>query len=235
MLIQQTEINMFEITGLRFMLEQCGVPATKSEKFGNLLEQAMLHGIKGTDFPPYTGFTPEDMRLGTNIAKAISERIAKNGKMKRESELRVGDIVRMSDIPGSGWNTMLVLKHDTEKRLLKFSRPYGSLSGAGTTCPSMYVGIENFDAPYNEKLEWQSQYLVVARDTSSLMNDAHSTIRCVDRKRLNAHINVMRTALGLEAWEDDRIAKMEWVDLQQEAMGLANKLIEKELDVPYPE
>jgi len=225
---------MFEITGLRFMLEQCGVPATKSEKMQNLLEQAMLHGIKGTDFPPYTGFTPEDMRLGTQIAKAISERIAKTGKMKREGELRVGDIVRPPAQVG-GWLTMLVLKHDPEKRMLKFSRPYGSLSGAGTTCPTMYVGIESFEAPYNEKPEWQSQYLVIDRDTSSLMGDAHSTIRAINRQRLNAYVNVMRTALGLEAWEDGRIAKMEWVDLQQEAMGLANKLIEKELDVPYPE
>jgi hypothetical protein len=225
---------MFEITGLRFMLEQCGVPAIKSEKLANVLEQSMLHGIKGTTMPPYTGYTTEDMRLATKIAEAVSERIAKRGKLKRESELRVGDIVRSPDMSG-GWTTMLVLKHDTEKRLLKFSRPYGSLSGAGTTCPTMYVGIESFEAPYNSKMEWQSQYVVVDRDTCSLMGDAHSTIRCIPRPRLNAHVNVLRTALGLEAWEDERIAKMEWVDLQQEAMALANKLIDKELDVPYPE
>lgn len=226
---------MLEITGLRRMLEQCGVPATKSENLSSLLEQAMLHGIKGTDFPPYTGMTGDDVLLGTKIAEAISARIAKNGKMKRESELRVGDIVRLLDIPGSGWTTSLVLKHDKEKRMLKFSRPYGSLSGAGTTCPTMYVGIETFEAPYNADPKWQTQYLVVARDTGSLMSDAHSTIRCIDRTRLNKHLNVLRTALGMESWEDDRIAKMEWVDLQNEAMGLANRLIEKELDVPYPE
>lgn len=226
---------MLEITGLRRMLEQCGVPATKSANLVNVLEQAMLHGIKGTEFPPFTDMTGDHLLLGTKIAEAISARIAKNGKLKRESELRVGDIVRILDMPGSGWTTMLVLKHDADKRLLKFSRPYGSLSGAGTTCPTMYVGIENIEAPYNADPKWQTQYLVVARDTVSLMDDAHSTVRCINRVRLNAYINVLRNALGLESWEDDRIAKMEWVDLQQEAMGLANKLIEKELDVPYPE
>lgn len=223
---------MFEVNGLRRMLEECGVPTNKSEKLVNVLEQAMLHGIVGTEFPPYTGFTPPDMRLGTSIAKAISERMAKQGKLKRESELRVGDIVVRAG-QTDPWGHMLVLRHVDRK--ITFSRPYGSMSGAGTTCPSMYVGIENFETSYIEKVEWQSQFVVIGRDTVSLMEDAHNTIHAIDRNRLNKYINVLRNALKLDYWTDGEIAKIEWVHLQQEAMGLANELIKKELDVPYPE
>jgi len=223
-----------EIIGLKNMLEDCGVPGAKSEKLSVLLEQAISDGINGTEFPPYTGFASDDMRLGTQISKAISERIAKRGKMKRESELRVGDIVERAGNTG-GWVQMLVLKHNQHKRVLSFSRPYGSMSGAGTTCPSMYVGIESFDAPYNENIKWQTQYVVVGRDTCSLMQDSFSTVRSISRERLNVYVNVLRTALDMEAWEDDFIAKKEWVHLQGAAMALTNHLIEKELDVPYPE
>ena len=223
---------MFEISGLRRMLEECGVPTNKSQKLANVLEQSMLHGIVGTEFPPFTGMSYHDISLGTNIAKAISERIAKKGKIKRESELRVGDIVVRVE-QTSPWGQMLVLKHTG--RNIKFSRPYGSMSGAGTTCPTMYVGIENFETSYTEKVEWQQQYLVVGRDTVSMMEDVHATIRCIDRNRLNKYINVLRNALELDYWTNGEIAKIEWVLLQNEAMGLANHLIEKELDVPYPE
>jgi len=222
------------IIGIKHMLEECGVPGGKSEKLAILLEQAMSHGINGTEFPPYTGFTSDDMCLGTQISKAISEKIAKRGKMKRESELRVGDIVERAGNTG-GWGQMLIVKHDKSKRLLMFSRPYGSLSSVGTTCATMNVGIENFEAPYNEKVEWQTQFVVVCRDTVALMNDAFSNVRSIDRKRLNAYVNVLRKSLDMEQLEVNVIANKEWVHLQEEAMSLANGLIEKELDVPYPE
>ena len=223
---------MFEISGLRRMLEECGVPTNKSEKLANVLEQSMLHGIVGTEFPPVAGMSYHEITLGTNIAKAISERIAKKGKIKRESELRVGDVVVRVE-QTSPWGQMLVLKHTG--RNIKFSRPYGSMSGAGTTCPTMYVGIENLEISYTEKVEWQQQYIVVGRDTVSIMEDAHATIRCIDRNRLNKYINVLHSALELQHYDDDHIAKMEWVHLQEHAMRLANELIKKELDVPYPE
>jgi hypothetical protein len=225
---------MFEISGMKRMLEDCGVPGKKSEKLVNVLEQAMLHGLKGTEVPPYTGWTPDDLRLATKVASTISVWIARRGKLKRDHELRVGDIVVPAGETG-GWKQRLVLKHDVQNRTIRYSRPYGSMSGAGTTCPSMYVGIEDWESPYNADPKWQTQYIVVGRDDCSLMEISFSTIRCISRERLNAYINVLRTAMGLENWEADRIAKMEWVNLQEEAMRLACELIKKELDVPYPE
>lgn len=153
-------------------------------------------------------------------------------KLKRESELRVGDIVVRAG-KTDAWGQMLVLSH--KDRRIKFARPYGSLSGVGTTCPTMYVGIENFETSYTEKLEWQAQYVVIGRDSVALMAYAHDVIHVINRNRLNKYVNVLRSALGLEVWDDDRIAEIEWVKLQQEAMGFANEMIKKDLEVPYPE
>jgi hypothetical protein len=222
---------MLEISNLRFMLDNCGVPSNKTEKLVNILQQALSHGINGTEFPPFTGFNPEDLLLGTKIAEAISKQMKKRGTMKRESELRVADIVVPADQTGC-WLERMVVRHDKEKRTIGFARPHGSLNCAGTTCTSLAVTVENFDAPYNSKIEWQTQYIVVGRDKTSLMEVAHSAIRCIPRKRLEAYTDVLRNTLSIDAIGG--YADMDWVNLQEHAMNLANILINKEMDVPYP-